>query len=67
MKLQKQQELHHGFLNKTQLERHEQIIERLEQLAKEEKKHHEELEREWRMKVKVNMLILPMIMVPRQC
>ncbi|VDK84438.1 unnamed protein product, partial [Litomosoides sigmodontis] len=57
MKLWSQQELHHGFVDKTQLKRHEEIIERLGQLAKEEKKYHEKLKREWRIREKIKDLL----------
>lgn len=50
MELRKQQEHYHGFADKEQLERHEKISERLEQLAESERQHREQLEREERIR-----------------
>ncbi|CAG9534103.1 unnamed protein product, partial [Cercopithifilaria johnstoni] len=59
MELRKQQELHHGFVDKVQLERHEQIMRRLEQLAEKEREYREQLEREGRIRMKFYMTTPP--------
>ncbi|KAK6113160.1 hypothetical protein QQG55_50525 [Brugia pahangi] len=47
--LRKKQELNHGFADKAQLERQDQIAQKLEQLIENERQHREQLEREERM------------------
>ncbi|KAL3990034.1 hypothetical protein ACH3XW_30045 [Acanthocheilonema viteae] len=59
MQLMKQQEFHHGFADKAQLERQEQIIRRLEQLAEMEREYREQLEREGRIRMKLYMTTPP--------
>ncbi|OZC09364.1 hypothetical protein X798_03706 [Onchocerca flexuosa] len=51
MELRKKQEFYHGFADKAQLERHEQITQQLEQLAETERQHREQLEREERIRL----------------
>uniref|UniRef100_A0A0R3RKB8 Reverse transcriptase domain-containing protein n=1 Tax=Elaeophora elaphi TaxID=1147741 RepID=A0A0R3RKB8_9BILA len=59
MELRKQQELQHGFIDKTQRARHEEITSRLEQLAEKERKYSEDLERMERIKLKLTMTPSP--------
>lgn len=55
MELRKQQQLYNGFAGKAHLQRREQIIKRLGQLATMELEHYDELYEEWQMKMKAYM------------
>lgn len=56
MELRKQRELNPDPADKSQLERNEQIVQRLEQLADAEREYRELLEQEGRRKMKLYVM-----------
>lgn len=53
MELRKQERVRSDSICKVRLRRRKLIMQRLEQLAENEREHYDELEREWQIRMKV--------------